>query len=164
MLLEHWKDYIQSRGYVSPLQYCLFLFPSPACSSTGKETSPLPALDGSSISTPRKLLDSSQFSTPGSSSGKALRSCMTEDQLEIMASNKFGWKKEMCLFTHPFALDSITSPLNINTYMHHVRPPIYKINQPCISVFTAGGSLHYFPVGERCSDGDKEYRLYIAAY
>lgn len=31
--------------------------------------SPLPALDASSMSTPRKLLDSSQFSTPGSSGG-----------------------------------------------------------------------------------------------
>ena len=30
----------------------------------------MPVLDVSSLSTPRKLLDSSQFSTPGSSSGR----------------------------------------------------------------------------------------------
>ncbi|TKS90842.1 Exocyst complex component 4 [Collichthys lucidus] len=36
--------------------------------STAKDTSPMPGLDVSSLSTPRKLLDSSQFSTPGSSS------------------------------------------------------------------------------------------------
>ncbi|KAF0029732.1 hypothetical protein F2P81_018837 [Scophthalmus maximus] len=34
--------------------------------STAKDTSPMPVLDVSSLSTPRKLLDSSQFSTPGS--------------------------------------------------------------------------------------------------
>ncbi|KAM6895488.1 exocyst complex component 4 [Xenentodon cancila] len=37
--------------------------------SMTKDTSPMPGLDISSLSTPRKLLDSSQFSTPGSSSG-----------------------------------------------------------------------------------------------
>uniref|UniRef100_A0A668AM29 Exocyst complex component Sec8 n=1 Tax=Myripristis murdjan TaxID=586833 RepID=A0A668AM29_9TELE len=38
--------------------------------STAKDTSHMPVLDVSSLSTPRKLLDSSQFSTPGSGSGK----------------------------------------------------------------------------------------------
>eukprot|EP00064_Thunnus_orientalis_P007479 superscaffoldBa00000836_g7500 len=42
--------------------------------STTKDASPMPVLDVSSLSTPRKLLDSSQFSTPGSSSGTILRS------------------------------------------------------------------------------------------
>uniref|UniRef100_A0A672GYV4 Exocyst complex component Sec8 n=1 Tax=Salarias fasciatus TaxID=181472 RepID=A0A672GYV4_SALFA len=37
--------------------------------STLAKDSPMPGLDVSSLSTPRKLLDSSQFSTPGSSSG-----------------------------------------------------------------------------------------------
>ncbi|KAG7513822.1 exocyst complex component 4 [Solea senegalensis] len=36
-------------------------------SSTTRDSSPVPVLDVSSLSTPRKLLDSSQFSTPGSS-------------------------------------------------------------------------------------------------
>uniref|UniRef100_A0A8D3E7Q5 Exocyst complex component Sec8 n=1 Tax=Scophthalmus maximus TaxID=52904 RepID=A0A8D3E7Q5_SCOMX len=40
--------------------------------STAKDTSPMPVLDVSSLSTPRKLLDSSQFSTPGSGTGTAL--------------------------------------------------------------------------------------------
>uniref|UniRef100_A0A8C4NWB3 Exocyst complex component Sec8 n=1 Tax=Dicentrarchus labrax TaxID=13489 RepID=A0A8C4NWB3_DICLA len=35
--------------------------------STAKDTSPMPVLDVGSLSTPRKLLDSTQFSTPGSS-------------------------------------------------------------------------------------------------
>uniref|UniRef100_A0A3P8VFX6 Exocyst complex component Sec8 n=1 Tax=Cynoglossus semilaevis TaxID=244447 RepID=A0A3P8VFX6_CYNSE len=38
--------------------------------SAAKDTSPMPALDVSSLSTPRKLLDSSQFSTPGSGSAR----------------------------------------------------------------------------------------------
>uniref|UniRef100_M3ZSR7 Exocyst complex component Sec8 n=1 Tax=Xiphophorus maculatus TaxID=8083 RepID=M3ZSR7_XIPMA len=37
--------------------------------SLTKDTSPMPVLEVSGLSTPRKLLDSSQFSTPGSSSG-----------------------------------------------------------------------------------------------
>ncbi|XP_056434231.1 exocyst complex component 4 [Gadus chalcogrammus] len=37
-------------------------------SSTGRDVSPMPLLDGSSLSTPRKLMDSSQFSTPGAGS------------------------------------------------------------------------------------------------
>uniref|UniRef100_A0A674EZ99 Exocyst complex component Sec8 n=1 Tax=Salmo trutta TaxID=8032 RepID=A0A674EZ99_SALTR len=40
--------------------------------STTKDTSPLPQLDVSSLSTPRKLMDSSQFSTPGTTSSKYL--------------------------------------------------------------------------------------------
>uniref|UniRef100_A0A665VZJ6 Exocyst complex component Sec8 n=1 Tax=Echeneis naucrates TaxID=173247 RepID=A0A665VZJ6_ECHNA len=43
----------------------------PGYGSTAKDTSPMPVLDVSSLSTPRKLLDSSQFSTPGSSNGTA---------------------------------------------------------------------------------------------
>uniref|UniRef100_A0A669EBS3 Exocyst complex component Sec8 n=1 Tax=Oreochromis niloticus TaxID=8128 RepID=A0A669EBS3_ORENI len=39
-----------------------------AASSMAKDASPIPVLDVGSLSTPRKLLDSSQFSTPGSSS------------------------------------------------------------------------------------------------
>uniref|UniRef100_A0A8C5ES72 Exocyst complex component Sec8 n=1 Tax=Gouania willdenowi TaxID=441366 RepID=A0A8C5ES72_GOUWI len=37
-----------------------------------KEASPMPVLDVSGMSTPRKLLETSQFSTPGCSSGKTL--------------------------------------------------------------------------------------------
>lgn len=46
----------------------------PLHSSMAKDASPIPVLDVGSLSTPRKLLDSSQFSTPGSSSGMILRS------------------------------------------------------------------------------------------
>uniref|UniRef100_A0A672GZK8 Exocyst complex component Sec8 n=1 Tax=Salarias fasciatus TaxID=181472 RepID=A0A672GZK8_SALFA len=42
--------------------------------NAGPKDSPMPGLDVSSLSTPRKLLDSSQFSTPGSSSGTVSRS------------------------------------------------------------------------------------------
>ncbi|XP_062339615.1 exocyst complex component 4 [Osmerus eperlanus] len=45
----------------------------PGQSSTAKDTSPLPITDVSSLSTPRKLMDSSQFSTPGSSSVRDLQ-------------------------------------------------------------------------------------------
>ncbi|XP_064797004.1 exocyst complex component 4-like [Oncorhynchus masou masou] len=41
--------------------------------STTKDTSPLPQLDVSSLSTPRKLMDSSQFSTPGTTSMRELQ-------------------------------------------------------------------------------------------
>ncbi|XP_047245814.1 exocyst complex component 4 isoform X1 [Girardinichthys multiradiatus] len=41
--------------------------------SLTKETSPMPVLEVSGLSTPRKLLDSSQFSTPGSSSVRELQ-------------------------------------------------------------------------------------------
>uniref|UniRef100_A0A8C8DX96 Exocyst complex component Sec8 n=1 Tax=Oryzias sinensis TaxID=183150 RepID=A0A8C8DX96_9TELE len=40
--------------------------------SITKDTSPIPVLEVSSLSTPRKLLDSSQYSTPGSNSGMEL--------------------------------------------------------------------------------------------
>uniref|UniRef100_A0A672H492 Exocyst complex component Sec8 n=1 Tax=Salarias fasciatus TaxID=181472 RepID=A0A672H492_SALFA len=43
--------------------------------------SPMPGLDVSSLSTPRKLLDSSQFSTPGSSSGTVSRSELNQADL-----------------------------------------------------------------------------------
>ncbi|KAM6895936.1 exocyst complex component 4 [Lycodopsis pacificus] len=46
--------------------------------STAKDASPIPVLDVSSLSTPRKLLDSSQFSTPGSSSVRELQQDMRE--------------------------------------------------------------------------------------
>uniref|UniRef100_A0A668AXL4 Exocyst complex component Sec8 n=1 Tax=Myripristis murdjan TaxID=586833 RepID=A0A668AXL4_9TELE len=45
-----------------------------------KDTSHMPVLDVSSLSTPRKLLDSSQFSTPGSGSGKVLKMCYTAEE------------------------------------------------------------------------------------
>uniref|UniRef100_A0A668AM13 Exocyst complex component Sec8 n=1 Tax=Myripristis murdjan TaxID=586833 RepID=A0A668AM13_9TELE len=48
--------------------------------STAKDTSHMPVLDVSSLSTPRKLLDSSQFSTPGSGSGKVLKMCYTAEE------------------------------------------------------------------------------------
>uniref|UniRef100_A0A6Q2XNL3 Exocyst complex component Sec8 n=1 Tax=Esox lucius TaxID=8010 RepID=A0A6Q2XNL3_ESOLU len=41
--------------------------------SANKDTSPLPQLDVSSLSTPRKLMDSSQFSTPGTTSMRELQ-------------------------------------------------------------------------------------------
>uniref|UniRef100_A0A8C8DWX2 Exocyst complex component Sec8 n=1 Tax=Oryzias sinensis TaxID=183150 RepID=A0A8C8DWX2_9TELE len=41
--------------------------------SITKDTSPIPVLEVSSLSTPRKLLDSSQYSTPGSNSGMRLK-------------------------------------------------------------------------------------------
>ncbi|XP_043964365.1 exocyst complex component 4 isoform X1 [Gambusia affinis] len=41
--------------------------------SLTKDTSPMPVLEVSGLSTPRKLLDSSQFSTPGSSSVRELQ-------------------------------------------------------------------------------------------
>ncbi|XP_036812966.1 exocyst complex component 4 [Oncorhynchus mykiss] len=41
--------------------------------STTKDTSPLPQLDVSSLSTPRKMMDSSQFSTPGTTSMRELQ-------------------------------------------------------------------------------------------
>lgn len=46
--------------------------------SAVKDTSPIPILDVSSMSTPRKLLDSSQFSTPGSSSVRELQQDVRE--------------------------------------------------------------------------------------
>uniref|UniRef100_A0A672H0Y4 Exocyst complex component Sec8 n=1 Tax=Salarias fasciatus TaxID=181472 RepID=A0A672H0Y4_SALFA len=46
-----------------------------------KKNSPMPGLDVSSLSTPRKLLDSSQFSTPGSSSGTVSRSELNQADL-----------------------------------------------------------------------------------
>lgn len=45
---------------------------SSRCSSAGKDASPMPMLDASGLSTPRKLLDSSQFGTPGTCSGEVL--------------------------------------------------------------------------------------------
>ncbi|CAF95972.1 unnamed protein product [Tetraodon nigroviridis] len=49
--------------------------------SAAKDTSPIPILDVSSISTPRKLLESSQFSTPGSSSVRELQQDVKEFSL-----------------------------------------------------------------------------------
>uniref|UniRef100_A0A672H153 Exocyst complex component Sec8 n=1 Tax=Salarias fasciatus TaxID=181472 RepID=A0A672H153_SALFA len=49
--------------------------------STLAKDSPMPGLDVSSLSTPRKLLDSSQFSTPGSSSGTVSRSELNQADL-----------------------------------------------------------------------------------
>uniref|UniRef100_A0A8D0B2Q3 Exocyst complex component Sec8 n=1 Tax=Sander lucioperca TaxID=283035 RepID=A0A8D0B2Q3_SANLU len=46
-------------------------------------TSPMPVLDVSSLSTPRKLLDSSQFSTPGSSSGTDVRELNQAELSEV---------------------------------------------------------------------------------
>ncbi|XP_017270391.1 exocyst complex component 4 isoform X2 [Kryptolebias marmoratus] len=46
--------------------------------SMTKDTSPLPVLEVSGLSTPRKLLDSSQFSTPGSSSVRELQQDIRE--------------------------------------------------------------------------------------
>lgn len=37
-----------------------------------KDASPVPLLDVTNLPTPRKFLDTSQYSTPGSSSGKCL--------------------------------------------------------------------------------------------
>ncbi|KAM9771610.1 exocyst complex component 4 [Syngnathus typhle] len=52
--------------------------------SGGKDASPMPALDVSSLSTPRKLLDSSQFSTPGSSSVRDFQQDVREsNQLDL---------------------------------------------------------------------------------
>nr|XP_061815877.1 exocyst complex component 4-like [Nerophis lumbriciformis] len=53
-------------------------------SSVGKDTSsPMPVLDVSNISTPRKHLDSSQFSTPGSGSVRELQQDVRENQLDL---------------------------------------------------------------------------------
>ena len=41
-------------------------------SSLVKDASPVPLLDVTNLPTPRKFLDTSQYSTPGSSSGKYL--------------------------------------------------------------------------------------------
>ncbi|XP_061768226.1 exocyst complex component 4 [Nerophis ophidion] len=52
--------------------------------SVGKDaSSPMPVLDVSNISTPRKHLDSSQFSTPGSSSVRELQQDVRENQLDF---------------------------------------------------------------------------------
>ncbi|XP_059895112.1 exocyst complex component 4 [Gadus macrocephalus] len=51
-------------------------------SSAGRDVSPMPLLDGSSLSTPRKLMDSSQFSTPGAGSG-AIKAIMERLEPEL---------------------------------------------------------------------------------
>ncbi|XP_077449980.1 exocyst complex component 4 isoform X2 [Stigmatopora argus] len=52
--------------------------------SAGKDVPPMPPLDVSGLSTPRKLLDSSQFSTPGSSSARELQQDLREsNQLDL---------------------------------------------------------------------------------
>uniref|UniRef100_A0A3B3ZG58 Exocyst complex component Sec8 n=1 Tax=Periophthalmus magnuspinnatus TaxID=409849 RepID=A0A3B3ZG58_9GOBI len=49
--------------------------------SLTKDSSPMPPLDVSSLSTPRKLLDTSQFSTPGS--GKTIKAIMERLEPEL---------------------------------------------------------------------------------
>ncbi|XP_077565639.1 exocyst complex component 4 [Stigmatopora nigra] len=52
--------------------------------SAGKDVCPMPPLDVSGLSTPRKLLDSSQFSTPGSSCARELQQDLREsNQLDL---------------------------------------------------------------------------------
>ncbi|XP_051911425.1 exocyst complex component 4 [Hippocampus zosterae] len=52
--------------------------------TAGKDASPMPALDISGLCTPRKILDSSQFSTPGSNSVRELQQDMREsNQLDL---------------------------------------------------------------------------------
>uniref|UniRef100_A0A8D0AYA8 Exocyst complex component Sec8 n=1 Tax=Sander lucioperca TaxID=283035 RepID=A0A8D0AYA8_SANLU len=58
--------------------------------STPKDTSPMPVLDVSSLSTPRKLLDSSQFSTPGSSSGTLNQAELSEVDPEENSAEFMG--------------------------------------------------------------------------
>ncbi|XP_054844651.1 exocyst complex component 4 [Eublepharis macularius] len=52
-------------------------------SSLVKDASPVPLLDVTNLSTPRKFLDSSQFSTPGNSSGKDVSLIEIKEDLEL---------------------------------------------------------------------------------
>ncbi|XP_048357433.1 exocyst complex component 4-like [Sphaerodactylus townsendi] len=52
-------------------------------SSLVKDASPVPLLDVTNLSTPRKFLDSSQFSTPGNSSGKDVSLVELKEDLEV---------------------------------------------------------------------------------
>uniref|UniRef100_A0A8D2L106 Exocyst complex component Sec8 n=1 Tax=Varanus komodoensis TaxID=61221 RepID=A0A8D2L106_VARKO len=52
-------------------------------SSLGKDISPAPLLDVTNLSTPRKLLDSSPFGTPGNSSGREISLMDIKDDLDL---------------------------------------------------------------------------------
>ncbi|XP_060101994.1 exocyst complex component 4 [Heteronotia binoei] len=52
-------------------------------SSLVKDSSPVPLLDVTNLSTPRKFLDSSQFGTPGNSSGKDVSLIEIKEDLEL---------------------------------------------------------------------------------
>lgn len=62
-----WAGSGTSVGFGESVNYLSFPF-----SSLIKDTSPVPLIDVTNLPTPRKFLDTSQYSTPGSSSGKYL--------------------------------------------------------------------------------------------
>ncbi|XP_029017580.1 exocyst complex component 4 isoform X1 [Betta splendens] len=92
--------------------------------STVKDASPMPVLDVSSMSTPRKLLDSSQFSTPGSSSVRDLQQDVQAELSEIDPEENSA--KFMGILIKALAkLKKI--PETIKAIMEHLEPELKQI-------------------------------------
>uniref|UniRef100_A0A665VZU8 Exocyst complex component Sec8 n=1 Tax=Echeneis naucrates TaxID=173247 RepID=A0A665VZU8_ECHNA len=107
--------------------------------STAKDTSPMPVLDVSSLSTPRKLLDSSQFSTPGS-----------------MSMWYFCFKLNVCIALFLQALAKLKKiPETIKAIMERLEPELKQI----VKRSTTQIADHAYQRGENLMGGIRDTLL-----
>ena len=108
-----------------------------------KDASPVPLLDVTNLPTPRKFLDTSQYSTPGSSSGK----CLILQPLNCFEMGCSSWAGARVGI--PFEQHCWFSPAGTLSYSPHTR------------ALTAGSCRHLTGVG--CWCGFKMARSALAS-